>query len=274
MVKISYSKAFGLLLPALLLSVFVYAQKLPNIQKNSLRAPANIKVDGKAAEWKNQLQAYNHAIQASYTLSNDDNRLYLTVSSNRKEIINKMINGGVSLIINKVKRSLVGGSSVTFPVFAQDNAPVINLNNMFDIKPDAPNAERKMDSLVNASNTILTSKSKFIRLSGLQDNIDTLVSVYNKDGIKARAAFNNNKTYTLEMSVDLKLLGLSVKDQTPFNYAIRFNELKIDYVPGFDVTRNADGTIAQMIVKDTKLANSYISALNTTDCWGQYTLVK
>jgi hypothetical protein len=120
----------------------------------------------------------------------------------------------------------------------------------------------------------LNSKAKFIRLSGLHDDVDTLISVYNKDGIKANCAFDNNRTFTIEISVNLKLLGLSIEDQSPFNYNIRFNETKIDYVPGVAISRNPDGTITQMVVNDAKLANSYISALNTTDCWGQYTLVK
>ncbi|GAA4095423.1 hypothetical protein [Mucilaginibacter panaciglaebae] len=272
--KISNCKLFGLVLPALLLSAFANAQKLPNIQKGGLRAPANIKVDGKASEWNNELQAYNHAIQASYTLSNDDNKLYLTVSSDHKEVINKMINGGVSLIINKVKRSVSGAASVTYPVFNIQDAPVISLNTMFDIKTGTPDTDAKMDSLVKASNSALNNKAKFIRLSGLQGDEDTLISVYNKDGIKGHSAFNNKKTYTLEMSINLKLLGLSIQDQSSFNYNIRFNETKIDFVPGISIMRNADGTVTQMVVKDAKLANSYISALNTTDCWGEYTLVK
>lgn len=273
-VRISKAKLFSALLPALLLSTFVNAQKLPNIQKSGLRAPANIKIDGKAPDWGNSLQAYNHAIQASYALANDDNKLYLIVSSNRKEIINKMINGGVSLIVNKVRKSATGGASVTFPVFNADNAPVISLNSMFDIKPGTPNADRKMDSLVKASNSTLSDKDKFIRLSGVQDDIDTLISVYNKNGIKAYSAFDNNKTYTLEMSVDLKVLGLSVNNASPFNYSIRFNELKLDYVPGVDITRNTEGVITRANVVDVKMANSFMSVLNTTDCWGTYTLVK
>ncbi|MFD2873561.1 hypothetical protein ACFS5N_13835 [Mucilaginibacter ximonensis] len=267
-------KFFCAVLPALFLAAFANGQKLPNIQKTALRAPANIKVDGKVNEWPAGLQAYNHAIQASYTIANDDNKLYLIVSSNRKEIINKMINGGVSLVVNKVRKSMVGGVSVMYPVFAPDNSPVINLNVLYDTKADAPNANRKIDSLIKVNNALLNDKAKFIRLSGVQGDIDTLISVYNKDGVKAYSAFDGNRNYTLEISVDLKVLGLSINNKTPFNYAIRFNELKLDYVPGVDITRNTEGVITQMKVTDVKLANSYMSVLNTTDCWGTYTLAK
>ncbi|WP_214071271.1 hypothetical protein [Mucilaginibacter sp. dw_454] len=274
MVKISNCKLFSLLLPMLLVSAFVNAQKLPNVQKGGLRAPASVKIDGKATEWNNEFQAYNHAIQASYTLSNDDNKLYLVVSTNRKEIINKIINGGVSLVINKTKKTVVDAPSITYPAYNDDEKAIIPLNAIFDIQPGAPNADHKMDSLVTSSNSTLNDKTKFIRLSGLKEDVDTLISVYNKDGIKATSAFDNNKTFTLEMSVDLKLLGLSIDNKTPFNYNIRFNEIKLDYVPGVDITRNTEGVITQMKVKDLKLANSYISALSTTDCWGTYVLAK
>lgn len=274
MLRISNCKFFCAVLPALLLSAFASGQKLPNIQKSGLRAPANIKVDGKTTEWTNGLQAYNHAIQASYAIANDDNKLYLTISSHRKEIINKMIKGGVSLVINKIRRSVVGAASVTYPVFDPDNVPALNLNALYDINASSPDAGKKIDSLVKADNGMLDDKAKFIRLSGVQDNIDTLISVYNKDGVKAHSAFDSNRNYTLEISVDLKVLGLSISDLTPFNYAIRFNELKLDYVPGVDITRNTEGVITQMKVTDVKLANSFMSVLNTTDCWGTYRLVK
>jgi len=50
-------------LSALLLiaSLTVNAQNLPNVQKVSVRAPANIKIDGKASEWDDKFQAFNHA---------------------------------------------------------------------------------------------------------------------------------------------------------------------------------------------------------------------
>ena len=36
-----------------------HAQKLPKVQKTSIRAPENIKIDGKANEWDNKYQAFN-----------------------------------------------------------------------------------------------------------------------------------------------------------------------------------------------------------------------
>jgi hypothetical protein len=53
------------------------AQKLPAIQQSSLRAPAGIKIDGKATDWGAQFQAYNTATELYCTIANDAKRLYL-----------------------------------------------------------------------------------------------------------------------------------------------------------------------------------------------------
>jgi hypothetical protein len=273
-VKKITSPIFKGILPVLLFFNIANAQKLPLVQKAGLRAPANIKVDGKTTEWNNQLQAYNKAIQAYYTLSNDDNKLYLTLQAVKPEIINKIINGGVSLTIKKGgKKTTNGGMSVTYPVFNMDDRPNINVNDMALINQSSKDAGRLTDSLMNLNNSRLSGKAKFIRVNGIND-LDTLVSIYNMNGVKVASAFNNKMAYTLEISIDLKLLGLSVNDSEKFNYNIRFNEMQIDFVPGIIITRKNDGTIDMMNVVDPKLANSFISALSTTDCWGEYTLVK
>jgi hypothetical protein len=264
-----------LVLPALLLfSVVAKAQKLPGTQVAGIKAPANIKIDGKPTEWDNKFQAYNKAIQAFYTISNDDKRLYLTLQATRKEIINKIVNGGVSFsVVRGTKQSTNNGITVTFPVFDEKDRPNININAMAQMVPGSKDSERLSDSLVKANNSLLTHKAKLIRLAGVKD-LDTLISIYNTDGIKARALFGKNMAYTYELAIDLKLLDLSAADLTKFNYNITLNEVEIDYVPGVIITRNEDGTIVNMNVADSKLANSYISALSSTDCWGVYTLVK
>lgn len=263
-----------LLLPALLFSVFANAQQLPNIQPGGLRAAANIRVDGKTNEWSGKLQAYNTAIQASYTVSNDDNRLYLTLYATKKEVINKIINGGISFTVNKnARKSVIGGTTVTYPVFNRDDRPFINANALALIDKESADANHKADSLMNTFNNTFSSKAKTIRLSGLKD-LDTLISVYNKDGIKARGAFDSKLFFTYELSIDLKLLEMSSSEHTKFIYDIRLNEVDIDYVPGMEIARNDEGFITKIFVSNPQLANSFASALSTTDCWGEYTLVK
>jgi hypothetical protein len=263
---------FRLILAALLISAGAQAQKQPNIQTASLRAPANIRIDGRTTEWNGLLQAYNSSLQAAYTVSNDDNRLYLTVYATKKEIVNKIINGGISFTIHKgPRKTLVGGTTVTYPVFGKDDKPFINTNALALIKPDEQDPAHKADSLMKTFNATFSNKAKLIRLSGLKD-LDTLISVYNKDGIRARAALDDKLFYTYELAIDLKLLEMSVADHTKFNYNIRFNEVDIDYVPGMEIVRNDEGYVTKIFVANPQLANSFAGALSTTDCWGEYTL--
>ncbi|MBC7400885.1 MAG: hypothetical protein H7289_13165 [Mucilaginibacter sp.] len=263
-----------LLLPALLFSVFTNAQKLPVLQMVSVKAPANIKIDGKPTEWDNKFQAYNKGIQAFYTISNDDKKLYLTLQATKKEIINKIINGGVSFtVVKDNSQSVDDGATITFPVFDEKDRPNININAMAQLIAGSKDSEKMSDSLMKANNSILLDKAKLIRVSGIKD-LDTLISMYNMDGVKARALFGKNMAYTYELSIDLKLLELSAADLTKFNYNITLNEVELDYVPGIVVTRNEDGGIINMNMPDPKLANSYISALSSTDCWGTYKLIK
>ena len=67
------------LFPLLFLSIYTCAQKLPKIQDVNQRAPSNMKIDGKPAEWNDQFLAYNTNVEVFYTLSNDDKNLYLAL---------------------------------------------------------------------------------------------------------------------------------------------------------------------------------------------------
>jgi len=67
------------------------AQKLPAVQKESVWAPITVKIDGKAAEWGNKFQAYNSSTEIYYTISNDDNNLYLAIKAVDPDIINKFL---------------------------------------------------------------------------------------------------------------------------------------------------------------------------------------
>ena len=70
------------------------AQGLPKVQQESIYAPANIKIDGKALEWGDKFQAYNVSNHLFYTLSNDDKNLYLIVFATDNATSSKIIYGG------------------------------------------------------------------------------------------------------------------------------------------------------------------------------------
>ena len=257
-----------------MLAFTAYAQKLSNTQKQSIHAPAKVKIDGRADEWGDHLQAYNHAIQVDYTVANDDKKLYLIIKTDKREIINKIVNGGISFTVKKNGKKEIGdGPTITYPVFNWRSHPFIRFAEMNEIRPHEADAQKKMDSLVTISNDDLEAKAKYIRVTGLPQ-IDTLISVYNTDGIKAHSAIDGKMNLVVEMSVELKLLGLSTADLKSFNYNIMLNAVPFDNVPGVEISRDDNGKITLMNVTNSKLARLYVSGISTTDCWGTYTLVK
>lgn len=257
-----------------MLAFTAYAQKLSNTQKQSIHAPAKVKIDGRADEWGDHLQAYNHAIQVDYTVANDDKKLYLIIKTDKREIINKIVNGGISFTVKKNGKKEIGdGPTITYPVFNWRSHPFIRFAEMNGIRPHETDAQKKMDSLVTISNDDLEAKAKYIRVIGLPQ-IDTLISVYNTDGIKTHSTIDNKMNLVMEMSVELKLLGLSTADLSSFSYNIKLNGTQIDYLPGVKFRRDDNGKVIEMNFTNSRLTNVYITGLHDTDCWGTYTLVK
>src|SRR5205085_56140 len=127
---------FRLLLPALFFSVIANAQKLPKIQTASVAAPANFKVDGKATELDNKFQAFNRTTEVYYTLSNSATKLYLTVQSNERRIIKKIMQNGVTLTIFADPANK-NGLAVTFPTYPKTERPLyVNLRDPYVTEKD------------------------------------------------------------------------------------------------------------------------------------------
>lgn len=185
-------------------------KKLPNVQEKSMRAPASVKIDGKRSEWDNKMQAINKATSILYTISNDDDKLYLTVLAADEDIANKIINAGLTFTINgsgKLKEE--GGMSIIFPFLYKE-----------DHRPNLPLIDYNKE--ISVWNKQFTDKAKDIRVAGIRGVKDT-ISIYNQDGIKAAALFGEDAVFTYELAIPLKYLDLSVNDPRPFVYSIKLN---------------------------------------------------
>ena len=140
----------------LLMSFFANAQKLPNIQTASLRAPANVKIDGKPTEWNNQFQAYNKATDVYYTIANDDKKLYLTIQSADEFIIKKMIWGRTVLTISQTnKKTDSNRVTISFPIIRRDERPFINFKDKPKIIAGNTRSVASADSFANINNKSL-----------------------------------------------------------------------------------------------------------------------
>lgn len=256
------------------------AQKLPNIQKESIWAPANVAIDGKATEWGN-FMAYNKATQISYTLCNDNENLYLAVQTDQSAVTNKIMKGGITLLIQKSgAKKGKDAMSINFPVCGKTK-PIFVTHRKGDLPPPKELADHIADSIMHVNNNKLASNEKWIRTQGLT-NIDTLISIYNTDGIRMANAFDLRKVYTCELSVNLKCLGLETNNIPKLAYHIiikgesgsnRSNTPMFTFIRG----TNADGTpkTQAQLNEATAQVNAIDQMLNsTTDFWGEYTLAR
>lgn len=271
--KTFYNLAFAACLAVSLLcavSFSAFSQKLPKVQINSVAAPSNIRIDGKANEWGDKFQAYNKHTNVFYTIANDDEKLYMVVKAADKAIAGKIIAGGITLAINpsgeKKDKNQV---AVTFPIYDRDNTPDIAIVHNPGLLKQGSSAD--VNAVIIQANKQLIHSSKEIRLSGTKIITDTLISVYNDAGIKTAARFNSKGEYIYELAIPIKYLGLTSEKQTKFTYNVRLNESP----HALAITTNTPSAIAAVNnAPAPPVQTNDIDIFQTTDFWGAYTLAK
>jgi uncharacterized protein YpmB len=217
-------KLFKLLVPALLLSVMASAQKLPKIQVTSVAAPANIKIDGKPTEWNNKFQAFNRTTEVYYTISNSATKLYLTVQSNERRIIRKLISNGITLTIVADPKQNKNGLAVTFPFYGKtERPPYLNLRNPYETVKDTNKNNAMADSVMTAYNAVLSDKLKTIGVIGEPSIPDSTLSVYNTEGFKAAARLDVKLVYTYELAIPLSYIKFAADKPGTFKYTLQVN---------------------------------------------------
>ncbi|GAB3923228.1 hypothetical protein [Mucilaginibacter myungsuensis] len=255
-----------LLIGTVLLPLLSVAQRLPKIQETGLRAPANIKIDGRATEWGDKFQAYNNSTQVFYTLANDKDNLYLVVQATDQMVGRKIIAGGITF---KILTADKGTILVTYPLFSSKNWPVIGLRDKADLlKEPAKNAAR-IDSFKLAANQQFSLRSKEIKITGGKGLSDSLLSVYNDEGIKVAAEFDQKLNYTYELAIPLKYLDLH---GNAFTYTLQLNGSS--FAEGNTIEDIEGGTRVNGISgKLVPMADMQFMRY-PTNCSGKYTLVK
>ncbi len=267
------------------------AQKQPQIQEVSVRAPANIKIDGLLNEWPDQwLNAHNSTNRFYYVVSNDDNNLYFTIRGQGQGVAFKVLNGGLSITIShsldkKGRLKAKDNVAITFPV-APDYMTVAQIMGPVAIStqdPDIVDNPFKIDSLIAIANERLTNAMKEIRIVGVKEFPDSVISIYNTNGIKAVTRFMvsaANRQPVYELAIPLKYLGLSIDNPVKFSYNIKLNEPTGQIVGSGGIKflppggSNA-GLPEPMGALNTPLPNpNDIFKENPTDFWGVYTLAK
>jgi hypothetical protein len=254
-------------LPVLLLATSVYAQKLPNVQTISVRAPKDIKIDGKATEWNN-FQAYNKSVQVFYTIANDDDNLYLVLQSSSRVIANKIMGGVTFTIAPTQNKKNKNNISIIYPVKASKYPLKFPMK-----KSDMPDTTLKgRDSAMKSFNNRLLANHTTIRIAGIS-GLDSTLSVYNDDDISAAGLFDNKIVYTCEISVPLKYISFAANG-TKFFYNIKLNGTDDIAIP-ITTTITPGDARAAAVQRMFDKGNEAAAAMSTpTDFWGEYILGK
>jgi len=232
------------------------AQKLPEVQQASVWTPANITVDGDAIEWNNKFQAYNKTANVYYTLSNNEDHLFLTIQATDPGIINKIVGGGVTFTIQKSgKKNDQGAMRIIYPYFTKKNRPYFNL------KEEQKVSAVLKDSIAKSDNKQLKNLMRTIKVNNIT-GVDTLISVTNENDIKVAEAFDNKLTFTWEASLSIKQLGIN--PDAKFAYHISIGDLVLK-----TLTRQAEVNYETDVTGYNNAA-----AVATYDLWGEYTLAK
>ncbi|QKJ29553.1 hypothetical protein HQ865_07235 [Mucilaginibacter mali] len=245
-----------------------YAQKLPNVQKASVWAPANIKIDGKADEWNDQYQAHNNATDIYYSISNDSENIYLILKITRAFVIDKIIKGNISLTINHtLKKKDDSPVTITYPVLKRADAN--SVSNLLNSKIGTHNDAAGVDNSLKGLNNLLSTKSKSINVQGIKNIPDDDISVYNDEGIKAVSKFDKPLVYVYELAVPLRYFDLPNNGLDAFSYHIKLNAEKESN------NTNVEALVSPMnsggLPPPPPPARASVA---TTDFWGEYTLAK
>ena len=246
----------------LFLSFSIKAQKLPNVQKASVWAPSNIKIDGQATEWNNKYQAYNSATDVNYTLSNDDKNLYLIIKAERTMVIGgRILAAGISFTVNHtLSKKDAAAITVTYPV-AQGKEWGVLSELFYSAAGMKVGSSSGGGNSLNRLNKTFTEKSKFIGITGIKSVADKEIPIYNDLNIQVASAFHEPAIYVYELAIPLQLLALPQEGAQGFSYHIKLNVR----------SRTPPQVISPNALPEPPIAPEFTTP---TDFWGEYTLAK
>jgi hypothetical protein len=204
----------------------VYAQKLPTIQTGSVKAPENIKIDGKPTEWP-KFEAYNNATEFFYTISNDNNNLYIVMQATHSDIISKILAGGITFTIkNADKSNSITPASITYPYSPSGGQGV-----GYTIRTNKTLSEEQLTAI----NKQVSGDIKEIPLTGLKGINEEKISLYNDLGLRANGLVDHQKAYTCEIVIPLKYIQQVIDANGKFSYRLQVNGLDTSGKDGFIV---------------------------------------
>ncbi|MES2827992.1 MAG: hypothetical protein V4687_07555 [Bacteroidota bacterium] len=299
-------------LSGLAISNQVQAQKVTELQEVSIFAPQLTKADGKNNEWDAAAFSVNKRTSISYLISNDDKNLYLAVKSTDVANNSKIMAGGITFSVNpdgkkKEKESI----TLTYPLinraqFRRGQGGPGGQGGERRIVMGGPAGggmggfgggntltAKQRDSMMAGMQKTQLAQVKEIKIKGFKKTTDTLVSIYNEQGIKAAASIDKDNVFFYEAAIPLEELGMTVNDAKEFAYNVKLNGLQI---PGMDfgggggnfgggggggggggqvrVEMRGGGGGGGNFGGGGRGGMDFQALISPTDFWGKYTLTK
>jgi hypothetical protein len=164
-------------------------------------------VDGLINDWKDSLDLYNEETKLYYSLSNDNENIYLALKNSSQEGLTRILARGISFSAN-FESNKKTPPTVTFPIL--DRTPGKKQNDAE--RPEPKEIQRR-----------IISKIKEIKVEGFKEIVDGGISLYNTYGIKAATAFDENNNMIQEIAIPLRLLGIEPGSTDLITYRIRID---------------------------------------------------
>ncbi|GAB2978921.1 hypothetical protein GCM10027049_13200 [Mucilaginibacter puniceus] len=246
-------------------TIVTQAQNLPKVQQGSVKAPTNVKINGKATEWGNKFQAYNSVSRILYTLSNDQNNLYLVACMNDFYGSDKALKAGITFTINH-KSNSKSKTELTFPLRAQ-NQNGDKISDILYFAEKSKDNKSKKDSLQIVLNNLIDASFKQIKIDGFSGIDESLMPIYNLYDIQVGIKVNDQLKYIYEFAIPLKYLQNAIDSNGKFKYNIKVNGT----VERSGVSINL-AKLSELMPSNT-MSDSLYGAY-PTDFSGEYTLLK
>ena len=239
-------KAVYLFLSIIITGLSVKAQeKLKDVQETPQWAATGVKIDGKLTELNNSFQAFNKKEKLFYTVSNDARFIYLQLKASDETTLAKIQAGAITFSLNTAaKKKEEDAFQVTFPVITRAARGQRGAGGPgggaagggrggfggaggFGGGGGVPGFGATTDSARKETEKRFLAAAKEIKVAGFKDISDSLLSVYNEYSIKAAMNFEADGSFTYEIAVPLKQIGLTPGDGREIAYNIKLNGLQI-----------------------------------------------
>ncbi len=262
---------YKFLIISLFLSVFVRSDIAFSKKKEETNRWANhpIKIDGKIDDWNDSLVSYNNDTKFYYTISNNNENLYLAIKSTNSADVRRIFAGGISFLINTEGKKK-SGYKITFPVAERKRIPNPKSKNPANdpVLPDIKELRKML------------SQIKEIKAEGFKTIIDGGISLYNTYGIQAAVTFNDQDNLIYELAIPLSLLNLYADNPVLLAYNIKINGLLRPQMQGGgmpDGRNTMQGRSNNGAFNNTNRPDNYTETMklfSSTDFWIKSRLAK